>query len=60
MKPVYILGAGNISPQQTWDTDSLSTPISYSGNRMTCIEPDYSSLIDMRHLRRMSRIMKMG
>lgn len=60
MKPVYIHGAGNISPQPTWDTDGIDTPISYQGNRLTCMEPNYSSWLDVKQMRRMSRIMKMG
>jgi 3-oxoacyl-[acyl-carrier-protein] synthase II len=57
---VYIHGSGNISPQQTWEVDALSTPVSHQGNRLTCIEPEYATWMEMKQLRRMSRIMKMG
>jgi 3-oxoacyl-(acyl-carrier-protein) synthase len=60
MKPLYISGTANISPQKTAGQDFLETPVSYSGARLHCIEPDYSSLFDVKKLRRMSRIMKMG
>src|SRR5688572_30199929 len=58
---VYIKGTGNISPQHTWGENLLlSSPLSYSGNRLGCIEPDYGQYIDLKHIRRMSRIIKMG
>jgi hypothetical protein len=58
---VYIKGMGNISPQQTWNDETvLLQAFDYRGNRLTCVEPDYSQYIDPRHLRRMSRIIKMG
>lgn len=56
----YIIGAGCVSPQHTWDVDQISEFKSYEGNRLTCIEPDYSSWLDVKQLRRMSRVMKMG
>ena len=59
--PVYIKGMGNVSPQMTWGDDPLlANPLNYSGNRLTCIEPDYGQYLDVRQLRRMSRIIKMG
>ena len=52
---------GNISPQKTWGDDALlASPSDYSGNRLTCIEPDYGQFVDIRQLRRMSRVIKMG
>lgn len=58
---VYIKGMGNISPQKTWGNDPLlSDPSDYSGNKLTCIEPDYTQFVDVKQLRRMSRIIKMG
>ncbi len=57
---VYIQGSGIISPQHTWGVDALAAPVSYQGNRLTCIEPDYALWLDVKQLRRMSRIMKMG
>lgn len=34
--------------------------IAYTGNRLNCIEPDYREWIDVKLIRRMSRIIKMG
>jgi hypothetical protein len=57
----YVIGSGMISPQKTWgQTSFLSEPIDYPGNRLRCIEPDYSAFVDVRQLRRMSRILKLG
>jgi 3-oxoacyl-(acyl-carrier-protein) synthase len=60
MKPVYIHGTGNVSPQPAWDVDILSEPVNYSGSRLKCIEPDYTKWVDVKQIRRMSRVMKMG
>jgi len=58
---VYIKGMGNISPQNSWgDAPLLANPIGYAGDRLKCIEPDYSQFVDVKQLRRMSRIIKMG
>src|SRR6186713_3358632 len=58
---VYIKGMGNISPQKTWDENGLlDQPLAYMGDKLSCHEPDYSSYIDPKQLRRMSRIIKMG
>src|SRR6187549_9756 len=57
---LYIKGMGNISPQKTWGEESLFTPVNYSGDRLRCVEPEYSQWIDPRQLRRMSRVIKMG
>lgn len=51
---------GNISPQKTWGEESFAQAVGYSGDRLTCIEPDYTQWIDPRQLRRMSRVIKMG
>jgi len=57
----YITANGIISPQHTHDATGLpghfETRIS---NRLTCIEPDYRTLINPILLRRMPRILKMG
>ncbi|HEX6224437.1 MAG TPA: beta-ketoacyl synthase N-terminal-like domain-containing protein [Chryseolinea sp.] len=59
--PVYIHGMGNISPQKTWDEQRLlDQPVVYAGDKLVCHEPDYSKFIDVKQLRRMSRIIKMG
>jgi len=60
MTPVYINGSAAISPQRTWSVDALDTSVSYKGNKLNCIEPEYPEWIDIKQLRRMSRIMKMG
>lgn len=58
---VYIKGIGNISPQKTWDDDTLlAQPLVYQGNRLAGYEPDYTKYIEPKQLRRMSRIIKMG
>ena len=61
-KKVYIRSASSISPQKTFGTGkmSLNEIVEYSGDKLTCIEPDYSTLFDPKLLRRMSRIIKMG
>lgn len=56
---MYIQSAAAISPQTSF-AQLLAEPVVYRGNRLTCVEPDYSRLIDVRMIRRMSRIIKMG
>ena len=61
MNKVYIQAAASISPQKTiGELPFLTEPVSISGNRLTCVEPDYKELIDPKLIRRMSRIIKMG
>src|SRR5689334_14700557 len=60
MPGAYIIGTGAVSPQPTWEAEQLTTPKPYEGNRLTSIEPDYSKWLDVKQLRRMSRVMKMG
>jgi 3-oxoacyl-(acyl-carrier-protein) synthase len=58
---VFIKGMANISPQQSWGDKSLmSLAAGYAGNRLSCIEPDYSVWLDPKQSRRMSRIIRMG
>lgn len=58
---LYIRATGNISPQRTFgQVPFLADPVEYTGNRLTCIEPDYKEIIDGKLIRRMSRIIKMG
>lgn len=58
---LYIRATGNISPQNTFGQSSLPAVIAeYDSNRLQSIEPDYSKLIDVKLIRRMSRIIKMG
>jgi hypothetical protein len=58
---MYIRAASNISPQNTFGNQSFLTEMAeYTGDKLTCIEPDYKTLIDPKLIRRMSRIIKMG
>lgn len=58
---IYIQATANISPQKTFGrVPFLTEPVEYTSTRLKNIEPDYTSFIDVRSLRRMSRIIKMG
>jgi 3-oxoacyl-[acyl-carrier-protein] synthase II len=58
---MYIRATGNISPQKTFGHPPfLTEPVEYSGNRLACAEPDYKEIIDVKLIRRMSRIIRMG
>ena len=58
---MFIRATGNISPQKTFGHPPfLTEPVEFSGNRLTCIEPDYKDIIDVKLIRRMSRIIRMG
>ena len=58
---IYIRATGNISPQKTYGSVAfLTEPVIHTGNRLTCLEPDYRKIIDPKLIRRMSRIIKMG
>jgi 3-oxoacyl-[acyl-carrier-protein] synthase II len=58
---LYIRATGNISAQQTFGHPSfLSKVLEYEGNRLRCAEPDYRQVIDIKYIRRMSRIIKIG
>jgi len=57
----YIRSSFSISPQKTFDQGSfLREFVEYSANRLTCIEPDYNTVIDVKLGRRMSRIIRMS
>ncbi|MBL7763342.1 MAG: beta-ketoacyl synthase chain length factor [Chitinophagaceae bacterium] len=56
---MYIRSVGNISAQLSF-SQLLKEPAVYTTNRLTCIEPDYSTIVDPKLIRRMSRIIKMG
>ncbi|MCZ2443200.1 MAG: 3-oxoacyl-ACP synthase, partial [Flavobacteriales bacterium] len=56
---MYIRSASAVSPQASFN-QMLSTPAVYTGDKLNCIEPDYSKYIDPKLIRRMSRIIKMG
>ncbi|MEO6254534.1 MAG: beta-ketoacyl synthase chain length factor [Ferruginibacter sp.] len=57
---MYIRATGNISPQKTFGHQPLVDAVAYTGNRLSCIEPDYKEFIDPKQIRRMSRIIRMG
>ena len=58
---MFIRAIGNISPQKTFGHQPLvDAPVEYTGNHLTCIEPDYKEFIDPKQIRRMSRIIRMG
>ncbi len=57
----FINGIGIISPQRTLDRRYfLLSPVDYQENYLRSIEPQYDELIPAQHLRRMSRILRMG
>lgn len=57
----FIRSTSCISPQKSFDHEIFSqAPVEYTNNFLSVIEPDYSSVIDKKQLRRMSRIMRMG
>lgn len=57
----YIRSAAAVSPQDgSPDRPLFEQVLTYTGNRLSCFEPDYNQFIDPRAIRRMSRIIKMG
>jgi len=38
----------------------FGSPATYTGDKLSCIEPDYTKYVDPKLIRRMSRIIKMG
>ncbi|MFY0253888.1 beta-ketoacyl synthase N-terminal-like domain-containing protein [Chitinophaga sp. 30R24] len=61
MLTVYINGTGCISPQETAQGGALLSPLrEYEQVRLATIEPDYKQWIDIKQIRRMSRVVKMG
>jgi 3-oxoacyl-[acyl-carrier-protein] synthase II len=57
----YITSSGIISPQHTYIAESFPEKINeVVSNRLSCIEPEYRSMINPVQLRRMPRILKMG
>ncbi len=57
--PIYLLAAGAVSPQPSFG-QMFVEPAGYTGDKFSCIEPDYTRYIDAKLIRRMSRIIKMG
>ncbi|HLA58822.1 MAG TPA: beta-ketoacyl synthase chain length factor [Puia sp.] len=57
----YIISTGNISPQHSMDMDAFfQSRKETSNNFFNALEPDYTTFIDSKMIRRMSRIVKMG
>ncbi|CAL1520056.1 beta-ketoacyl synthase N-terminal-like domain-containing protein [Chitinophaga sp. MM2321] len=58
---IYINGTGCISPQETAAGGPLlATPREYEQVRLATVDPDYKQWIDVKQIRRMSRVVKMG
>lgn len=58
---IYINGTGSISPQETAVGAAFWPEVQeYTGNRLKVIDPDYKQWIDLKQIRRMSRVIKMG
>jgi len=58
---LYIRATGNISPQNTFAQPAfLAEPVEHVGIRLPALEPEYKAIIDVKLIRRMSRIIKMG
>lgn len=56
---MYIISTSAVSPQSSFDAMLGGTAV-YTGDKLTCIEPDYTKYVDAKLIRRMSRIIKMG
>lgn len=58
---IFINGSACISPQPFFDCSKPLDVVSVCiGDKLSCVEPDYTQLLDPRILRRMSRIIKIG
>ncbi|HEY0273380.1 MAG TPA: beta-ketoacyl synthase, partial [Chitinophaga sp.] len=58
---IYINGAGSISPQQTAAGAAFWPAVqAYETQQLKVIDPDYRQWIDIKQIRRMSRVIKMG
>jgi 3-oxoacyl-[acyl-carrier-protein] synthase II len=61
MMKAYIRSAAAISAQNTFgDKPFLTDIIEYQSTRLKAIEPDYKAYIDVKLIRRMSHVIKMG
>ena len=61
MKPLYITGLGNISPQKTWDNDHFLDEVqSIETNCLSAYDPIYKDYLPGDMIRRMSHVIKMG
>ncbi|GAA0541239.1 beta-ketoacyl synthase chain length factor [Chitinophaga japonensis] len=58
---IYIQGTGCVSPQDTTVVEPFLAGIrEYEGDRLKAVEPDYRQWIDLKLIRRMGRVVKMG
>lgn len=58
---IYIQGTGCVSPQETANGGPFPEQVlPWEGARMKAAEPDYKQWIDVKLIRRMSRVIKMG
>jgi 3-oxoacyl-[acyl-carrier-protein] synthase II len=61
MKPVYIISASAISPQESFEGDKfLRPPLSSDTGKLYVVDADYKSYINPVAIRRMSKLLKMG
>nr|WP_295872075.1 beta-ketoacyl synthase chain length factor [uncultured Chitinophaga sp.] len=61
MLSIYINGAGCISPQETAAGGPLLANLrEYEQVKLATVDPDYKQWIDVKQIRRMSRVVKMG
>lgn len=61
MDKVFINGTGCISPQETAQGGPLlAAPREYEQVRLAAVDPDYKQWIDVKQIRRMSHVVKMG
>lgn len=61
MPIIYINGTGCISPQETAAGGPLLANLrEYDQVRLATVDPDYKQWIDIKQIRRMSRVVKMG
>jgi 3-oxoacyl-(acyl-carrier-protein) synthase len=61
MKPIYITGLGNVSPQKTWEQNSFpEVLVEGETNYFRAQDPAYKDYIPGDMLRRMSHIIRMG
>lgn len=58
---IYIQGTGCVSPQETAQGGAFpENVLPWEGARLKASEPDYKQWIDVKLIRRMSRVIKMG
>jgi 3-oxoacyl-[acyl-carrier-protein] synthase III len=58
---IYINGSSSISAHKVFEPSMVLTePVIHSGDRLTCVEPEYDKIMEPSQIRRLSRILKMG